>query len=58
MQNVVCNDLGLVVKGIFRIYYNDPVTDEEKEYFLLFFGKTSLLYPSGVSSPVIPVHIS
>ena len=33
MQNVVCNDLGLVVKGMFRIYYNDPQTDEEKNIF-------------------------
>jgi CRP-like cAMP-binding protein len=33
MQNVVCNDLGLVVKGIFRIYYNDPQTSEEKNIF-------------------------
>lgn len=33
MQNVVCNDLGFVVKGIFRIYYNDPVSAEEKNIF-------------------------
>ncbi|SEL44472.1 Crp/Fnr family transcriptional regulator [Parapedobacter koreensis] len=35
MQNVVCNDLGLVLKGIFRIYYNDPVTDEQKNIFFI-----------------------
>jgi len=35
MQNVVCNDLGFVVKGIFRIYYNDPVTSEEKNIFFI-----------------------
>ncbi len=35
MQNVVCNDLGLVVKGIFRIYYNDPETDEQKNIFFI-----------------------
>ena len=26
MQHVVCNDLGLIIKGIFRIYYADPET--------------------------------
>jgi len=41
MQNVVCNDLGLVVKGIFRIYYNDPVTDEEKNIF--FFSENQFI---------------
>lgn len=35
MQSVVCNDLGLVVKGIFRIYYNDPETNEEKNIFFI-----------------------
>lgn len=41
MQNVVCNDLGLVVKGIFRIYYNDPVTSEEKNIF--FFSENQFI---------------
>jgi CRP-like cAMP-binding protein len=41
MQNVVCNDLGLVVKGIFRIYYNDPLTDEEKNIF--FFSENQFI---------------
>jgi CRP-like cAMP-binding protein len=41
MQNVVCNDLGLVVKGIFRIYYNDPVTSEEKNIF--FFSENQFV---------------
>lgn len=35
MQNVVCNDLGFVVKGIFRIYYNDPASSEEKNIFFI-----------------------
>jgi CRP-like cAMP-binding protein len=35
MQNVVCNDLGFVIKGIFRIYYNDPETSEEKNIFFI-----------------------
>lgn len=33
MQNMVCNDLGLVIKGIFRIYYNNPETGEEMNIF-------------------------
>jgi len=41
MQNVVCNDLGLVVKGIFRIYYNDPVTSEQKNIF--FFSENQFI---------------
>lgn len=41
MQNVVCNDLGLVVKGMFRIYYNDPQTDEEKNIF--FFSENQFI---------------
>lgn len=33
MQSMVCNDLGLVVKGIFRIYFRDPDTKEDKNIF-------------------------
>lgn len=41
MQHVVCNDLGLIVKGIFRIYYSDPETGEEKNIF--FFSENQFL---------------
>lgn len=41
MQYVVCNDLGLVVKGIFRIYYNNPETGEEKNIF--FFSENQFI---------------
>jgi hypothetical protein len=41
MQHVVCNDLGLVVKGVFRIYYNRPETDEETNIF--FFSENQFL---------------
>lgn len=41
MQYVVCNDLGLVVKGIFRIYYVDPQTGDEKN--LYFFSENQFL---------------
>jgi CRP-like cAMP-binding protein len=37
MQSMVCNDLGLVVKGIFRIFYHDPKTEEDKNIF--FFSE-------------------
>ncbi|QHV99737.1 Crp/Fnr family transcriptional regulator [Spirosoma endbachense] len=41
MQSVVCNDLGLIVKGIFRIYYSDPETSEEKNIF--FFSENQFI---------------
>ena len=41
MQNVVCNDLGFVIKGIFRIFYNDPGTNEEKNIF--FFSENQFV---------------
>lgn len=37
MQRMVCHDLGLVVKGIFRIYYRNPETEEDKNLF--FFSE-------------------
>lgn len=41
MQSMVCNDLGLVVKGIFRIYYHDPDTKEDKNIF--FFSENQFV---------------
>jgi CRP-like cAMP-binding protein len=41
MQSMVCNDLGLIVKGIFRIYYNDPKTGEDKNIF--FFAENQFV---------------
>ncbi|KAA2242761.1 Crp/Fnr family transcriptional regulator [Chitinophaga agrisoli] len=41
MQHMVCNDLGLVVKGIFRIYYSDPDTTEEKNMY--FFSENQFI---------------
>lgn len=41
MQYMVCNDLGLVVKGIFRIYYSHPDTSEETNIF--FFSENQLI---------------
>jgi CRP-like cAMP-binding protein len=41
MQRMVCNDLGLVVKGIFRIYYHDPNTEEDKNLF--FFSENQFV---------------
>jgi len=40
-QNVVCKDLGIVTKGIFRVYYVDPSTDEEKNIF--FFSEKQFI---------------
>ncbi|GAA4206424.1 Crp/Fnr family transcriptional regulator [Pedobacter jeongneungensis] len=41
MQRMVCNDLGLVVKGIFRIFYRDPETEAEKNLF--FFSENQFV---------------
>jgi len=41
MQSMVCNDLGLVVKGIFRIYYHDPKSDTDKNLF--FFSENQFV---------------
>jgi len=41
MQNMVCNDLGLIVKGIFRIYYDNPKTNEETNIF--FFTENQFI---------------
>lgn len=38
-QNVVCKDLGIVIKGIFSVYYHDPETDEEKNIFFFSEGQ-------------------
>jgi CRP-like cAMP-binding protein len=41
MQKMVCNDLGLIVKGIFRIYYQDPDTEENKNVY--FFSENQFV---------------
>jgi CRP-like cAMP-binding protein len=40
-QNVVCKDLGIVLKGIFRVYYYDPNDDQEKNVY--FFSENQFL---------------
>jgi CRP-like cAMP-binding protein len=41
MQRMVCSDLGLVVKGIFRIYYHDEEKQEDKNLF--FFSENQFV---------------
>lgn len=41
IQSMVCNDLGLIVKGIFRIYYHDPKTNTDKNLF--FFSENQFV---------------
>jgi CRP-like cAMP-binding protein len=41
MQSMVCSDLGLVVQGIFRIYYRDDEKQEEKNLF--FFSENQFV---------------
>ncbi|WP_442591769.1 Crp/Fnr family transcriptional regulator [Pedobacter sp. AW31-3R] len=40
-QNVVCKDLGIVIRGIFRVYYYDETTNEEKNIF--FFSENQFI---------------
>ena len=40
-QNVVCRDLGILVKGIFRLYHYDPETEEERNLF--FFSEEQFI---------------
>jgi CRP-like cAMP-binding protein len=49
MQSMVCNDLGLVVKGIFRIYYSDPKTETEKNIFFVSENQFVVSFRSFIS---------
>ena len=40
-QSVVCKDLGIVVQGIFRVYYYDETRNEEKNIF--FFSENQFI---------------
>lgn len=51
-QNVVCRDLGILIKGIFRVYHYDPITEQEKnifffseQQFIVSFGSFIYQYP-------------
>jgi CRP-like cAMP-binding protein len=41
MQNIVCTDFALINKGLFRIYYVHPETQEEKNIY--FFSERQFL---------------
>lgn len=41
MQSFVCTDLALIVKGIFRVYFIHPQTQEEKNMY--FFSENQFL---------------
>lgn len=45
-QNVVCKDLGIIVKGIFRVYYYDTKTEEEKNIFFFSEGQFIVSFAS------------
>jgi len=52
MQQMVCNDLGLIVKGIFRIYYQDPGTEEYKNIYFFSENQFVVSFRSFVSRNV------
>ena len=41
MQQMVCNDLGLIVQGIFRIYFRNPDTKEDQNIY--FFSENQFV---------------
>jgi len=47
-RNVVCRDLGILVKGTFRLYYFDPTTEEEKNIFFFSEGQFIVSFASFV----------
>ena len=52
MQSMVCNDLGLIVKGIFRIYFRDPGTKEDKNIFFFSENQFVVSFRSFISRDV------
>ena len=44
-QNVVCQDLGILVKGIFRLYHYDAATGQERNLF--FFSEHQFIVSFG-----------
>jgi CRP-like cAMP-binding protein len=57
MQSMVCNDLGLVVKGIFRIYHHNPTTDEDKNVYFFSENQFVVSFRSFVSQSVCAYYI-
>lgn len=49
MQSMVCQDLGIVIKGIFRIYYRYPDTQDEKNIFFCWENEFVVSFRSFVS---------
>jgi CRP-like cAMP-binding protein len=41
MQQMVCNDLGLIARGIFRIYFRNP--DTKKDQNIYFFSENQFV---------------
>ena len=39
VQNTVCRSLGIVIKGVFRVYYYDEKTDQENNLFFFSEGQ-------------------
>lgn len=49
MQNTVCINLGIVVKGMFRVYYSDNKSDEEKNVFFFSEGQFIVSFRSFIT---------
>jgi CRP-like cAMP-binding protein len=49
VQNTVCINLGIVVKGMFRVYYSDNSSDEEKNVFFFSEGQFIVSFRSFIT---------
>lgn len=49
MQHTVCMNLGVVVKGLFRVYYSDDRSDEEKNVFFFSEGQFIVSFRSFIA---------
>jgi hypothetical protein len=49
MQSFVCTDLALIVRGIFRVYYIHPKTQEEKNIYFFSEGQFLVSFRSFIT---------
>lgn len=56
-QNSVCRHIGFVLKGIFRVYYMDPKTDQEHNLFFITENTFLASLKSSITQIACPYNI-